>query len=67
VSVSSLNAGGQESVPDSVVAILIALSTNTLTKMVLAFSSGGAPFARRVAPGLLLVAGAAWAGLLVRI
>lgn len=34
--------------------------------MVAAFATGGSRFTLRVAPGLLLVAGAAWLGLLLR-
>ncbi|RPI36985.1 MAG: DUF4010 domain-containing protein [Hyphomicrobiaceae bacterium] len=38
------------------------LTTNTLTKSVLAFTSGNRPFAWRIVPGLLLVLVAAWVG-----
>jgi hypothetical protein len=42
--------------------ILAGLSTNTVSKIVLAGISGGQAFALRVVPGLILVAAAAWAG-----
>jgi hypothetical protein len=42
--------------------ILAGLSTNTISKIVLAASSGGLSFALRVIPGLIMVAFAAWAG-----
>jgi len=45
--------------------ILAGLSTNTLSKMILACTSGGRSFAFRVLPGLMLVALAAWAGMLI--
>ena len=44
--------------------ILAAFTTNTLTKMVFAFSAGGARFALCVVPGLVLMVIAAWAGAL---
>ena len=40
------------------------LSTNTISKMVLAGISGGRSFALRVIPGLIVVALAAWVGAL---
>jgi len=50
---------------DAVVPILAGLSTNTLSKMLLTCTSGGRSFALRVIPGLILVALAAWAGMLI--
>jgi uncharacterized membrane protein (DUF4010 family) len=61
-SAASLVAAGKLPVGDAVVPVLGAITTNTLTKMVLAAVGGGAPFARRIIPGLILVAVAAWAG-----
>ena len=40
------------------------LSTNTISKLVLAGTSGGRSFAVRVIPGLILVVLAAWSGAL---
>jgi hypothetical protein len=50
-------------VPDAVVAILVGLTTNTITKAVASLTTGGWGFALRIIPGLLLVILAAWAGL----
>ncbi len=63
VSVASLvNTNRLEADHQAVVPILAALTTNTATKIVLAFAGGSRAFAFSVVPGLLLVAGAAWAG-----
>jgi len=61
-SVASLEAGGRVSRELASLALLLALSTNTLTKVVLAFASGTRRFAWAVAIGLLLVLTSAWAG-----
>ncbi|CAN1561683.1 COG3174 Predicted membrane protein [Burkholderiaceae bacterium] len=42
--------------------ILISLSANAVSKALVAFQSGGLPYAARVVPGLLCLIGAAWAG-----
>ena len=47
--------------------ILIGLTTNTISKLVLAGTSGGRAFAVRVIPGLILVVLAAWGGALYRL
>ncbi len=65
ISVASLVASGKVSPSDAVLPILFGFSTNTVTKMVLAGSSGGRSFAARVIPGLILVLLAAWAGAFV--
>jgi uncharacterized membrane protein (DUF4010 family) len=62
ISVASLVASGKLTPPEAVLPILAGLSTNTLSKVILAVSSGGLSFALRVIPGLILVAVAAWAG-----
>lgn len=46
----------------AVLPVLAALTTNTVTKIVLAFTGGNRAFALSVVPGLLLVVAAAWAG-----
>ena len=61
-SVASLSAGSKLTPAQTVVPILAALTTNTVTKITLATSAGGRPFARQVIPGLLIVIGLAWAG-----
>ena len=62
ISVASLVASGKLTPSDAVLPILAGLSTNTVSKLVLAVSSGGLSFALRVIPGLIMVAFAAWAG-----
>jgi uncharacterized membrane protein (DUF4010 family) len=62
VSVASLVASGKITASDALLPVLAGLSTNTISKIVLAATSGGFLFAARVIPGLLLVALAAWAG-----
>jgi uncharacterized membrane protein (DUF4010 family) len=64
ISVASLVASDKMSAADAVVPILAGLSTNTISKMILAVTSGGHAFALRVMPGLIVVALAAWAGAL---
>jgi uncharacterized membrane protein (DUF4010 family) len=64
ISVASLVASDKMTAADAVVPILAGLSTNTISKMILAVTSGGRAFALRVMPGLIAVALAAWAGAL---
>ncbi len=64
ISVASLVASGKMSAADAVFPILAGLSTNTMSKMLLAAISGGRSFALRVIPGLIIVALAAWVGML---
>jgi len=65
VSVASLTADGRLSPMQTVVPILAALTTNTITKMAFAVTVGGRTFALYVIPGLILMAVAAWAGALL--
>jgi uncharacterized membrane protein (DUF4010 family) len=60
VSIASLVSGSALGVNESVFPILAALTTNTITKAVLAFTSGGRHFGVQVVPGLLLVVASAW-------
>ena len=62
VSIASLVASAKMSPADAVSPILAALSTNTVSKIIVAWTAGGRPFALRLIPGLLLVISAAWAG-----
>ena len=62
VSIASLVASGKMSPADAISPILVALSTNTVSKIIVSWTSGGRPYALRLIPGLLLVASAAWAG-----
>ncbi len=63
ISVATLVASGKISPQDAVLPILAGLTSNTLTKIVMAATSGGWPFALRVVPGLILVTLVAWVGL----
>ncbi|WRH61820.1 MAG: MgtC/SapB family protein [Fuscovulum sp.] len=63
ISVATLVASGKIIPQDAVLPILAGLTSNTLTKIVMAATSGGWPFALRVVPGLILVTLAAWVGL----
>ena len=64
ISVATLVASGKMTAADAVLPILAGLSTNTISKLVLAATSGGRSFAVRVIPGLILVVLAAWGGAL---
>lgn len=65
VSIGSLVAAQKISVAEAVIPILIALSTNTVTKIALAVINGGNRYALQVVPGLLLTIAAAWLGWLL--
>jgi uncharacterized membrane protein (DUF4010 family) len=62
VSIASLVASGKMSPAGAISPILAALSTNTISKIVVAWTIGGRSYALRLIPGLLLVVSAAWAG-----
>jgi uncharacterized membrane protein (DUF4010 family) len=64
ISVASLVASGKMSAGAAIFPILAGFSTNTISKIFLAGTSGGRSFALRVIPGLIIVALAAWAGAL---
>lgn len=65
ISIAALVASGRMTPAEAVLPILAGLTTNTLTKLIFAFSGGRRDFAWRVAPGLLMVAAAAWLGALI--
>lgn len=65
VSVASLVSAGKFTAQESVLPILAALTTNTISKMAVAISSGGR-YAMQIIPGLLVVIGAAWAAAFLR-
>jgi len=65
IAIASLVASGKMSAVDAVFPILAGLSTNTISKIIFAWSGGGRSFALRLIPGLILVAGAAWMGALL--
>ena len=62
VSVASLVASGKMQPGDAVIPILAALSTNTISKIVAASTSGSRAFAVRVVSGLILLVAGAWIG-----
>jgi len=61
-SMSSLVHKGQSSLTQAQLAILLAVSTNTLSKSAVAIGTGGKAFAALILPGLLLVIAAVWLG-----
>lgn len=65
VGVASLVVAGKITAGDAVIPILAGLTSNAVTKAVLAATSGDKAYALEIIPGLLLVIGAAWAGLLL--
>jgi uncharacterized membrane protein (DUF4010 family) len=65
VSVASLVSDGRIKPPQTIIPVLAAFTTNTVTKMAFAATAGGRAFALYVIPGLLLMLAAAWAGMLV--
>jgi len=62
ISVATLVASGKVTPQDAVVPILAALTSNTLSKIIMAATSGVWAFALRVVPGLVLVTLGAWVG-----
>lgn len=64
-SAASLAKTGSLSMNAGVLAVLLAFATNTVTKAVMAWISGGRAFALRVIPGVLLMLVAAGAGALL--
>jgi uncharacterized membrane protein (DUF4010 family) len=65
ISVAALVAAGKIDTAHAIFPILVGMTTNTVTKIVMAVTNGNRAFAVRVVPGLLLVIAAAWAGALV--
>ena len=62
VAVASLVTAGKISANEAVLPILTSLTTNTITKIVLAILSGNWRFIGAIIPGLILVIVAAWIG-----
>ena len=65
ISVVAQVASGNMPANDACVPILLGFTTNSVTKIVLAVTSGTRAFAMRVVPGLVIVLIAAWTGFLV--
>jgi uncharacterized membrane protein (DUF4010 family) len=63
-STASLVAAGKLAASDALVPILGAVSANTITKSIVAFTTGGRAYAIRIVPGLVLSTAAAWIGVL---
>jgi len=66
ISSASLAASGRAHTEFAALAVLVGLSTNTVSKTVVAFSLGDRSYAYALAPGLILMAAAAWAAWSVR-
>jgi uncharacterized membrane protein (DUF4010 family) len=66
ISTATLVARGDLDAGAAVVPILIGFTSNSAMKVVAARLAGGWPFVLLVAPGVVLIAAAAWAGMLVR-
>jgi uncharacterized membrane protein (DUF4010 family) len=60
ISVATLANDGKMTPAETALPILLALSTNTITKAVLCIYAGGFPFALRTVPGLALMILVAW-------
>lgn len=65
VSIAALTEGGRMERSEAVVPILLALSTNTVSKVVVAFMSGPRRYAVLVSVGLGVVLAASWGGWMV--
>jgi uncharacterized membrane protein (DUF4010 family) len=66
ISIAAMVASDKLSPDAAMIPILAGFTTNSVTKVILASTAGGPAFARRVVPGVLLVAAAAWIGALAR-
>ena len=66
VSVASLVSAGKMPASGAVLPILAGMTTNTISKAVVAVSSGGRAYAVQIIPGLLIVIAAAWLAVLIR-
>ncbi|AOF83783.1 mgtC family protein [Methyloversatilis sp. RAC08] len=64
--VAALHASGKIDAVHAVLPILIAFTTNAVSKIIVAATAGDRAFAGQVAPGVLLSVGAAWAVWLIR-
>lgn len=63
-SASGMHNQNQLTASQALTVILAALSTNTLSKSIVAMVAGGASYARRLVPGLILTLSAVWLGTL---
>jgi uncharacterized membrane protein (DUF4010 family) len=65
ISVSELRTSGTLSMNVAAFSVLMAFTANTVTKAVVAVTSGGLAYAQRIIPGLALMLASAWAGWLL--
>ena len=65
ISASSLAAGGRVDAAQAALAVLVALSTNSVSKLVVAWTTGGRRYATVVSLGVIGIVAAAWAGWLI--
>lgn len=61
-SAASLMAAGKIQVSQAILPVLLGLTTNTVTKAVVAFQAGGIAYASKIVPGLVLMVSATWLG-----
>lgn len=61
-SAASLVAAGKVTGQEAIIPIFLGLTTNTLSKGVVAFKSGGKLYARQIVPGLAMMVLASWLG-----
>lgn len=64
-SAATLIAGGKIETAQAIVPILLGLTTNTITKAMVAFNSGGRAYGWQLAPGLVAMVSAVWLGVLL--
>ncbi|MCB1588447.1 MAG: MgtC/SapB family protein [Xanthomonadales bacterium] len=62
ISMAELAAGGQLTATSGSIAVLLALTTNTVTKALLTVSAGHTDYRRALLPGLALMLGGVWLG-----
>jgi hypothetical protein len=55
-------AAGKIEATQAMVPILLGLTTNAVTKAVVAFQAGGPAYANKIVPGLVLMVSASWLG-----
>lgn len=63
ISVASLVAANKIGLQDATLPIIVGLTTNTLTKALIASLSGGRQYAMQVIPGLILMIASIWSAL----
>jgi len=61
-SAASLFAAGKIAIDQAIFPILLGLTTNTVTKAIVAFSSGGKAYALQIVPGLIAMILVVWLG-----